>query len=74
MITIYPTISNIITDFTTLKIAMFVNLTNKPLKIYKDIRLNIIYKFIETAYFLINTSKIAITLAVTTTTFTEPLL
>jgi len=73
MIAIYPAVSNVITDFTTLRIVMFVNLTDKPLKICKGIRLNIIHKFVETVYFLIDAFKVAIALATTTTTFSEPL-
>jgi len=47
---------------------------DKPLKIYKGIRLNIIYKFVETVYFLTDAFKVATVLITTTTTLSEPLL
>jgi hypothetical protein len=72
--TIYLTIFNAITDSTIPRIAMFANPTNKPLEIRKGICLGIIYKFVETAYFLIDAFKVATALAVATTTFTELLL
>ncbi len=71
---IYPVIFNIIINFIILRIAMFVNPIDKSLKICKDIRLNIIYKFIETIYFLIDAFKVVIALVTTTTTFSESLL
>ena len=74
MTTTHPTIFNVITDSTTPRITVFVNLIDKPLKICKGIRLNIIYKFVKTIYFLTNAFKVAIALAVATTTFIEPLL
>jgi len=73
MITTYLIIFNIITDSITLKIAIFVNSIDKPLKIYKNIYLNIIYKFVKTIYFLIDVFKIVTVLTITTTTFSEPL-
>jgi|SRR6266566_923247 len=74
MTTIYPAVFNIITDFITLKIAILINFTDKPLKIRKGIRLNIIYEFVETVYFLTDISKVIIALVIATITFTEPLL
>ncbi len=74
MITIHLVIFNIIINSTTPKIAVFVNPIDKPLKICKGIRLNIIYKFDKTIYFLTDTFKIATALTVTTTMFSEPLL
>ena len=73
MIAIHLAVFNIITDFTTPRIAMFANPTDKPLEIRKGIRLGIIHKFVETVYFLIDVSKVATALAVATTTFIEPL-
>ncbi len=52
---------------------MFINPTDKPLEIYKDICLNIIYKFVKTVYFLTDASKVAIALTAATITFSEPL-
>ncbi len=74
MITIHPIVFNIIINFIILKIAMFVNLINKLLKIYKGIRLDIIYKFVKTIYFLTDVFKMATVLAATITMFFEPLL
>ncbi len=74
MIVIHSTVFNTITDSITPRIAMFVNLMDKPLKIYKGIRLNIIYKFVETVYFLTDAFKVATVLITTTTTLSEPLL
>ncbi len=74
MTTIYLAVSNIIIDSTTLRIAIFVNPTDKPLKICKSIYLGIIHEFVKTIYFLIDVFKVVIILAVATTTLTEPLL
>ena len=73
MTTTHPTVSNTITDSITPRIAIFVNLTDKPLEIRKGIRLNIIYKFVKTVYFLTDTFKMATVLAITTIIFSEPL-
>jgi hypothetical protein len=73
MIATYLAISNTIIDSTTPRIAIFVNPTDKPLEIYKDTRLDTIYKFAKTVYFLIDTFKMATALAIATTTLTEPL-
>ncbi len=73
MITIYPAVFNVITDFIIPRIVMFVNPIDKLLKICKGIRLNIIYTFVETVYFLIDAFKMAIILTVTTTILSEPL-
>ncbi len=74
MTAIYPIVFNTITNSTIPRITMFVNPIDKPLEICKDIRLNIIYKFVETVYFLTDASKMVTVLAVATTTFTKPLL
>ncbi len=74
MIAIHPTISNIIIDSIIPRIAIFVNFINKPLKIRKDIHLNIIYKFVKTIYFLIDIFKMITVLTTTITILFEPLL
>ena len=74
MIATYSAVSNIITDSTTPRIAILVNSIDKPLEICKDIHLNIIYKFVEIVYFLIDVSKVVITLVITIITLSEPLL
>ena len=71
--TTHPTIFNTIINSIIPRITIFVNPTDKPLEIYKGIRLNTIYKFAETTYFLTNTSKVTTTLTVAITIFTEPL-
>ncbi len=73
MITTYPAIFNIIIDSTTPRIAMLANSIDKPLKIYKGTRLNIIHKFVKTAYFLTDTFKMAIALVAATITLSKPL-
>ncbi len=74
MTTTHPTVFNIIINSTIPKILIFVNPTDKLLKIYKDIYLNIIYKFIKTIYFLIDIFKMATALTITTIILFEPLL
>ena len=74
IITTHPIVFNTIIDSIIPRIAMFVNPIDKLLEIRKSIRLNTIYKFVETIYFLINTSKIATALVATTITFIEFLL
>src|SRR6266566_8935411 len=69
IIAIHPAVSNIIIDFIIPRIVMFVNPIDKPLKICKGIHLDTIHEFVETVYFLIDASKVAIALAVATTTF-----
>jgi hypothetical protein len=71
---IYPVVSNTIIDFTISRIVMLANPTDKPLEIYKGIRLDTIYEFVEIVYFLIDTFKVATALAIATTTLIEPLL
>ena len=73
MTAIHLAVSNAITDSIIPKIAIFVNLTDKLLEIRKNIRLDIIYKFVETAYFLTDAFKVATALAITTITLIEPL-
>jgi len=73
MITTHSTIFNIITDSITPRIVILANPIDKPLEIRKDTRLDIIHKFVKTIYFLIDTSKMAIALAATTTILSEPL-
>jgi len=68
----HPAIVNVIIDFKTSKIAMFVNPTDKTLKITKRVRLNIIYKYIDVIYIIIDifrafTILIVITVAVFST-------
>ncbi|SRR6266699_947363 len=74
MIVIYPAVFNVIMDFIIPKIVVFANPMDKSLEIYKGIRLNIIHKFAEIVYFLINTFKMVIVLTVATITLFEPLL
>ena len=71
---IYPVVFNVIIDSITPRIVVFVNSTDKLLEICKGIRLNIIYKFVKTIYFLTDVFKMATVLAATITMFFEPLL
>ncbi len=48
---------NTIIDCKTLRIAMFVNLTKKILKIIKGIQLSIIHKCVNAVYIIIDISK-----------------
>src|SRR6266699_5556643 len=66
MIAIHPTVFNIIINSITPRIAILVNSTDKLLKICKDIRLDIIHKFVETVYFMTNVSKVSTVLVVAT--------
>ncbi len=54
---------NIIVDYKTPKIVIFVNLTKKILKIVKKVRLNIIYKYIDVIYIIIDILRVLIILA-----------
>ncbi len=74
MIVTYFIIINVIIDFKILKIAIFVNPTDKTLKITKEIRLDIIYKYIDVIYIMIDIFKAFIILIITTAAVfsTEP--
>jgi len=66
MIIIHFATINVIMDFKTLKIAMFVNPTDKTLKVAKRVRLNIIYKYTNTVYIITDMFRAFIVLTVIT--------
>ncbi|SRR6266566_6868071 len=62
MTKVYPTVSNIILDFITFKIAILINLTKRILKIDKSIYIVTIYKCINTVYFIVDSSGMFVAL------------
>ncbi len=71
MIRIYLTVSNVILNFITLKIAILANLTKKTLKIDKNICIVTIYKYVDTTYFIIGNLRIFATLTTVSTTISK---
>ena len=72
MIAIYSIVINIIMDFKTLKIAMFINSIDKILKVVKGVWLDIIHKYVDAIYIMIDMFKafiilVAIAAAVSST-------
>ncbi len=62
MTAIYLVVVNAIMDFKTFKIAMFINPTDKILKVVKEVRLGIIHECIDVIYIIIDMFKAFIVL------------
>jgi len=72
MIAIYPAVSNVILDFDTPQIVIFVNPIAKLLKISKGIRLNTIYKYVDVAYIFTDAIRAFAALATALPIASEP--
>ncbi len=59
------TVVNTTIDYKTLKIAMFINLTKKILKVVKKVRLGIIHKYTDIVYIMIDMSRVLTILTIT---------
>jgi hypothetical protein len=73
MIANYPATSNAILDSGTLRLAILANLTKKPLKINKDIRIGTIHKYADTVYIFIDIIYMFAVLTTASNTDIEPL-
>jgi hypothetical protein len=72
MTRIYLIASNTILDSTTFRIIILANPIKKALKIDKNMRIAIIYKYIDTIYLMTNTFGIFAILTTISTTISEP--
>ncbi len=74
IIKIYSIASNVILNFTILKIAILINLIKKALKIDKGIYIAMIHECMDTVYFIVGSLGMLVVLIIVLAAISEPLL